>query len=331
MTDRMFAKVALCCFLLAAIGWSQPPGGRRAMFGDWEVKVPFGQGEMDVILSFRPNQDNGWTGQWITGWGVNELKDVTFEDGKLSFVHVFRFRDSEFKSTFTGTIADGKLTGTLASDRGDQHIEGQRRRRMSRAAGRWQLHFKIGDRDVTTTLVVTPDKEGQLNAEWQSQWGEHKVTDFTYERGAVSFKRHSTFQDRQMDSTFEGTIRGNTLTGTIKSDMGDIEVQGERAGAAVIGTWNLDVATEWGDVKQRLIVNGDMTGLYGTIPVQKVELNGDQVAFKMVVQFGDQDFEMDFAGKLVDDKLTGEMTTSRGTQKITGTKVVRSRRPRPNM
>jgi hypothetical protein len=99
----------------------------------------------------------------------------------------------------------------------------------------------------------------------------------------------------------------------------------------VIGTWTLDVTAEWGTVKQRLTVNPDMTGLYGTIPVKKVNLEGDKMSFHMVVPFGDQEFEMDFAGKLAETKLTGEMKTSRGTQQIKGTKVVRRRRGRPNM
>jgi hypothetical protein len=48
------------------------------------------------------------------------------------------------------------------------------------------------------------------------------------------------------------------------------------------------------------------------------------VDFLMVMEFGDQSFEMRFNGKLEDSKLTGELTTSRGSQKITGTKVVRT-------
>jgi hypothetical protein len=45
--------------------------------------------------------------------------------------------------------------------------------------------------------------------------------------------------------------------------------------------------------------------------------------FTMTTEFGDQTYEMTFAGKLAESKLTGETTTSRGTQKITGTKVAR--------
>ena len=43
-----------------------------------------------------------------------------------------------------------------------------------------------------------------------------------------------------------------------------------------------------------------------------------------MLEFGDQTFEMDFAGKIEDSKLTGELSSSRGSQKLTGTKLVRT-------
>jgi len=223
------------------------------------------------------------------------------------------------------------VTGVLSSDRGDSDVKGQRSPRTPRALGNWEMKYKVGERDVTSKLVITADKEGQLHAQWQSGRGEHEITDLAYERRSLSFKRKTKMQDREWESTFEGTFAGDTLNGTIKSERGEIEAQGTRLGAAVIGTWNLDVTAEWGTVKQRLMVNPDMTGLYGTIPVKKINLEGDKMSFHMVVPFGDQEFEMDFAGKMAEMKLTGEMKTSRGTQEIKGTKVVRRRRGRPNM
>jgi hypothetical protein len=62
--------------------------------------------------------------------------------------------------------------------------------------------------------------------------------------------------------------------------------------------------------------------MYGSMPVKKINLEGDQVTFQIVLEFGDQKFEISFAGKLEDNKLTGETTSSRGTQKVTGKKVV---------
>ena len=325
--------VLLLCTVLVASAAAQPAGqsarpARRGLYGDWQLKVQFGERQMDAILSFSRDSERNLTAQWISFWGVIDLKDVKFEENKLTFVQVVQFGDNEWTSNFTGTIEEGKLKGILSSDRGESEVEGQRSGRSPRAAGNWTMTFTVGDREVTTTLVIKADKEGELTGEWQSQWGEHEVTNMVYERGNLSFKRKSKFQDREFESTFEGTLRGDTLSGTIKSEMGEVAAEGARVGAALIGTWNLEVTGERGTRKQRLTVNGDMTGLYGTLPIKKVNLQDGQVDFMMSMEFGDQTFEMNFKGKLADSKLTGEMTTSRGTSKIVGTKVIRrSRRP----
>lgn len=335
-TTLSFGAVLLFSLVIVTAAVAQPPGqsGRSAqwrMYGDWPVKFQFGERDANAIIAFSRDNEGNLTAQWISFWGVIDLKDVKLEEGKLSFVQTVRFGDNEFTSNFTGTIEDSKLTGTLSSDRGDSKVEGQRAPRVSRAVGGWLMKFTVGEREVTTTLVIKSDKERQLTGEWQSQWGEHVVSDVTYERGNLAFKRKSKFQEREFESTFEGTIQGDTLTGTMKSEMGDIPVEGSRINAALIGTWNLDVTGERGTRKHRLRVNPDMSGLYGTIPVKKVNFEDGRVDFLATMEFGDQPFEMTFEGKLADSKLTGEMTTSRGTQKVTGTKVVRPSRRRSNM
>ncbi len=99
-------------------------------------------------------------------------------------------------------------------------------------------------------------------------------------------------------------------------------------GGSLIGTWNLEVESERGSRKQRLRVNPDMSALYGAIPIKKINLEDNQVDFLTVLKFGDQSFEIRFEGKLEDSKLTGELITSRGSQKIKGTKVIRTFRRR---
>ncbi|MBN2130664.1 MAG: hypothetical protein JW741_14270 [Sedimentisphaerales bacterium] len=304
---------------------------RWRLYGDWSVKVEFGERQMNAIVSFSRGEEGNLAAQWISPFGVIDLKEVTLDENELSFVQVVRFGENEFTSHFKGTIEDGKLTGTLSSDRGESKVEGQRSPRIPRAVGSWEMKFKVGDRDVTTTFVVKPSQDDELTAEWQSQWGEHEVADVAYERGNLTFKRKSKFQDRQWESTFEGEIRGDALSGVMKSEMGEIPVEGQRINAALIGTWNLDVSADWGQIKQRLVVYPNLTALYGTIPVKKVNFQDDRVDFPMVVEWDDQSFEMKFEGKLENSKLTGEITTSRGNQKITGTKVVRPSRRSRNM
>ena len=57
---------------------------------------------------------------------MNELKDVKFEDNKLSFTQVTNFGGQERTSKFTGTIEEGELSGLLVSDRGETEINGKR-------------------------------------------------------------------------------------------------------------------------------------------------------------------------------------------------------------
>ena len=71
-------------------------------------------------------------------------------------------------------------------------------------------------------------------------------------------------------------------------------------------------------------VNPDLSALYGAMLIKEVNLDGDKVSFKTVLEFGDQKYEMDFAGKIAEAKLTGELKTTRGTSKITGKKVIRT-------
>ena len=298
--------------------------GRRGISGNWQVTMDFDGRQVDSILSFSTDKKGKLAGQWISFW-LSELTDIKYEGSQLSFVQVSKFGDREFRSTFTGTIERGKLSGTVSSDRGESKVEGKRLRRMAMAAGTWQVTFKVGDREINTTLVVNADNNNKLSAEWQSQWGEHEITDVTFKKGKLTFKRTSKFQDRQWDSSFEGTVKGHKLTGTIKSEMGDIALEGRRDGAALIGKWDLELTSERGTRKQILQVNPDLSGLYGSSSIKKIDLEDKQVSFKIVRMFRNQESEVTFKGTLNGRKLTGERVSSRGSQTVVGLK--RNRTP----
>lgn len=321
--------ICLALVMLAVDVGAQSSRSRgRGIWGDWKVKMEFDGRSFESILSFtRDRESNSWKGVWISYWGVGELKNVQYQEGKLSFVRERRNREGETQtSKFEGRIEDGKLSGTLSGERGERQIEGERAPRVHRATGSWEVKFKVGEREITNTLVVKAGQERQLLVDWQSDRVEHKISDVTYERGKLSFKSHAKMGDREWDSTFEGTLQGNNLSGTLKSDRGEVALEGTRIGAPVIGTWDLEVSGEWGTRKQRLRIHPDLSALFGSLPVEKVELKDGQLSFKVVLEFGEQKFEMEVKGKVEESKFAGEMVTSRGTAKITGTKVVRAPR-----
>lgn len=334
MKHRAFSRIVLCGLLTGLVMLSAQASAqsrRGGLYGDWQIKYQAGERQRDAIISFSRDSEGNRTGHWISFMRFSELKDFKYEDGKLSFTRASRNREGQATtSKFTGEIQDGKLTGTLSSDRGEYKVEGKPSPRIPRAVGTWQMTLKREDREFNSTLAVKADKEGKLSAVWQSERGTLEIPDVQYERGSLSFKVERKTEERTWQASFEGTIERetDTLTGTLKSNRGEMGAVGKRAGTALIGTWILDSTSERGARKQRLIVNPDMSGLYGTIPVKNVALEGDKVTFKIVLEFGDRKFEMGFAGKLEGSKLVGEMTSDRGSSKITGTKIVRTFRRR---
>jgi len=329
LTITLFAAVTALVMLTGPVSAQQ--ARRGGLSGDWNVKTEFNGRQMESILSFSRDQDGNLAGQWIGFGGVSALKDLKFEEGKLSFTRVSQGRDGQSStSTFKGTIADGKLSGTVASERGESTLTGARVPRLPQAAGIWNLKTKRNDQESTATLTLGVDKEGQLTGQWKTERGELALSDIQFAQSKLTFKAKSTNPDRAFEATFEGTLQRGALTGTLKSERGETTVEGTRQGAALIGTWNLEVVSERGTRTQRLLVNPDLTGLYGSLPIKKINFQDGAVDFLLTMQFGDQSFEMSFKGKLGEAKLTGELTTSQGSQKVTGTKVVRTGARRGN-
>ena len=332
MKHQTFFKPVLYCSLIVLIMFSaqvraqQSRSRRGGLYGDWQIKMKFGEREFESILSFSRNQEGQYTGQWISFWGMNDLKDVKFEDNKLSFTQVMQFGGEERTSKFTGTIEEGELSGLLIGNERETEITGKRAPRRPRGVGSWEMKIKVGEREYTGILTITADKDGNLSGTWKSSRGESKLSDVRYENRKLTFKRVTEREGNRRERAFEGTLGYTTLEGVFKSDRGESAATGTLVGASVIGTWNLDIESERGPRKQRLRVNPDMSALYGSTLIKKINLDGDKVSFKYVLQFNDQEYETSFEGKIAESKLSGELKTSRGTSKVTGTRR-RSRRP----
>jgi len=334
MERRAIVKVVLVGLLV--VSFALPVGvsaqsrsgrGRGGLYGEWRIKRKLGDNEFESILAFSRNEE-GYTGQWISSWEMNELKDVKFEDNKLSFTRVTNYGGQERTSKFTGAIEQGELSGLLAGDDRETEIKGKRAPRPSRAVGSWEMKIKAGEREYTGILTITADKERNLSGTWKSSRGESKVSDveYQYQDRKLTFTRVIPRDSGEMVMTFDGTLGYTSLEGVFKSDRGEAPTEGMLIGASVVGTWNLDIESERGSRKQRLRVNSDLSALYGSTVIKKVNFDGDKVSFKYVSTFNDQDYETSFEGKIADSKITGEVTTPRGTSKVAGAKRASRRR-----
>jgi len=297
--------------------------GGKELYGDWQIKADPCDRMGGSIISFARNSEGRTIGQWINARGFTELDDVRSKDNSVTFTQTVQFKKEAFKGFFAGTIEGNKLTGTLTHGGIKSKMECTRKPMMPSAAGTWDMKFKTTGGESSAILDINASKDGTLSAEWKKIEGDRKITDVKCEANKLTFKSTTKVQGAENVCSFEGTIepKTNTLTGVFKTDGNEMPAVGKRVGAELIGTWILDVAAPWGNSKQRLKVNPDMSGMYGVTPIDKITVEGDKVTFKIAPEFGRMRFEMDFEGKLDGTKLTGELKNPRGSQVVTGKKA----------
>lgn len=321
--NRPQLKMRLMIVLTAlfAMQVSAQPGG-RGITGDWEIEVSTGDRSMQSMLWLYQDKDDQLAGKWISFWGAGDLEDLKYENNTLSFTRTTRLRDTETTTRFVGQIKRGKLTGTLSRGDNESAVEGQRLRTMPRSAGTWDIEIKAGGQDLTARLRIEQDQQGELKGKWLSPQGRHAITDIKFKNSSLSFKDSSSVQGQQRDSIFTGEVKANRLTGAFHSDQGNNAAQGQRIGAALIGRWELSIPSDSGTRTQMLRVYPDLTGRYGALPIEKIGLEGNQVTFQVQATFGERQFSYSFKGKLDQKTLSGELTSPRGTQTVTGQKIV---------
>lgn len=289
--------------------------------GEWEVTMDLGGRPSFATLVIVKKADGSLTGTW----GRTDLSNVKFDGQKLTFVRTVKFGDNEFPMDYAGTLKDGKINGSFSTDQGEFAANCARKKPKCPALGKWDLSYAIGDQDIKAQLTVSQKPDGSLDAKWTSPMGESAVSNVKFQDGMLSLSRKVTFNDNSFDMTFAGTIKDNQLTGTNKSDMGDIEVKGQRVGAALIGIWDLTINAEQGTFTSTLYVDPDLSARYdffgGEIPVKDMKFDGSQLSFKVAIGFGDQDSEMEFKAKLDGKTLKGQQVSQWGTSDVTGKKM----------
>jgi len=136
--------------------------------------------------------------------------------------------------------------------------------------GRWDLTLKAPDREYPSWLELREDN-GQLKAEMVGRWGNARpLPSVEFSNGHLKFVSSKEEEDSKGDLVFEGTLSGNTLSGTLTGPDGKTwQWTGRRAPAL-----KRTSPTNWGSPIP--LFNGkDLTGWRedkpGASPVWKVE------------------------------------------------------------
>jgi hypothetical protein len=196
--------------------------------------------------------------------------------------------------------------------------------------GDWEIKADPCERGGTI-LAFLKDDDGRLAGQWIDFRGLSELEDVRFKDNKVSFSQSVRFSGEEFKANFAGTIEGDKLSGTFThggvqdkieaTRSREMQAAGKRSDSPLVGNWLLEVTSERGSSKQRLKVNPDMSGMYGMSPIEKINLEGDKVSFKIVMAFRQRTFEMNFEGKLEGPRIVGEISAFRGTQKVVGRKM----------
>ena len=317
-------RATIAYFLIGALllwGGSGTMGAVTTIIGDWDMTMEFGAWQSHATLSLMAQPDGSLTGRW----GASEIGDVRFEGTILSFVRTVQWFDKEFIVQYQGTLKDGKLIGTLSGDHGAFPANGARPIPKLPVLGQWLFHYRIAEQDISGRLVVQENVDATLQGTWAANRGEHSISNLSYEDGKLTFLRKTTLGDRSFATTYEGSVHGHTLTGNFGNQQGQWVANAERVGADLIGKWILTTTSEKGTYTRLLTVYSDLAGRYesfgGELPIDRIDINGEQVSFQIEIGFGDRTFVMEFRGMLKNGVLEGELNSSKWKHRVAGTKI----------
>jgi hypothetical protein len=316
--------VFICLFIVVQTSFLF---GADEITGLWEIKMDFGGRFGYANLSVSKTSDDKYSAKW----GSDELTEVKFQDGKLTFVRTVGRGERKFTSNFDAALKDDKLIGTMTNNWGQTDVICIRPKPICPATGRWDMKIALDDRTINGIMIISKKSDGALTGQWTKEPGEHEISNVNFKDGKLSFDRHvkisrpDSNQVFEFDTPFKGTVEGDRMTGIMKNEMGTWQVTGDRIGTELIGTWEVTTTSEWGTHTQLLKIYPDWTGRYEVfgsfLPVSDLSLENDKLLFTVDMSFGDNDFYLDFEGTLKDNSLTGLFEHPRGESQVTGKKL----------
>jgi hypothetical protein len=302
--------------------------------GQWEIKFNVMDRDITGVLIISEKPDGALTGQWTKEPGEHAVSNVKFQDGKLTLTRKSKIEDMEFETNYDGTVKGNELVGAWKSDMGEIPANGQRI--GAALIGKWELTV-TSERGTRTSLMTI---DGDLTGTYES-FGEIPIKNLKLDGGQVTFAMETSYQDQTFKQDFKGKLDGKTLKGQIVSERGTSEVSGKKldvapaaaatpAAAAVpsglVGKWEMTTTGQDGTPRtSTLTIKADMTGTYTgrntETPIKDLKVEGNQVSFKYTRSFNDQEFTMEFKGKLDGATLNGEFVSERGNRPVTGKRV----------
>ncbi|MFP6616545.1 MAG: hypothetical protein VCB26_09085, partial [Candidatus Hydrogenedentota bacterium] len=249
--------------------------------GNWNITVDMAGNEIPATMTVTKNDDGSLAGKLTSPMGEAELTNVSFDGNKLSFTQTFGEGDTAIEMSFEGTLDGDSFSGMLNSDMGEMAVNGTRAL-PGDPTGDWDITVDMAGTEIPASMTVTRNDDGSLTGKLTSPMGEAELTNVTFEGSDLAFTQTFGEGDAAIEMAFEGTLDGDTFSGMLTSDMGEMVVNGKRK-VGISGTWALTSDSELGVTTLPFVVNKDMTATFSEYDVENLVLNGNTLTFEVTV------------------------------------------------
>ena len=332
----VFVAVVLTVGLIGSI--ARADDAAKAV-GDWQLKVSTDDGQT-LTSVLKVSQDDGKLKAIFVGMDGTEAKaeDVTAKDGGLSFKVTLDFQGTELVAKFALKQEGSGLKGTVEYDLGGQTgtLDVTGGRAVAAAAGKleegtWNLDIQTDDGQSLKAAVKLKNDDGKIGGTFVGVDGtEAKLDEAAVKDGELAFKVTVDFQGSELVAKFKLKAADGGAKGTVDYDLGGqtgtLDVVAKRPGggdAKVAGKWDVEVATDDGQTLKSSVkiategdkVSGTMTTPDGKeVKIEDAKLAGDELSFKINVDFEGSALIAKFKGKIDGDKIKGQVDYDLGGQ-----------------
>jgi hypothetical protein len=278
------------------------------------------------------SQDDGKLKGVFVGMDGTEVKadEISVKGDDLAFKVVLDFQGTELVAKFALKQEGSNLKGSVEYDLGGQtgtlDVTGGRAVAGGGKIdeGTWDLDIQTDD-GQTLKAALTLKKEGdKLGGKFVGVDGtEAKIDEAAVKDGELAFKVTLDFQGSELVAKFKLKPVDAGAKGTVDYDLGGqtgtLDVIAKRpAGDSgkLAGKWDVDVTTDDGQTLKssvKIEVDGDkIKGVAQTPDGKEVKLEdgkieGEEVSFKINVDFEGTALVAKFKGKVTGDKIKGQV------------------------
>lgn len=304
--------------------------------GHWERTVEIPSGNITSTMKLEKKGDT-LSGVSVRRDGTEtKLNDLRLVGKTISFTQDVSFNGMDLHLVYTGTVDGDTMKGTFAVAGATMNWSAKRVTPAAAgaisAAGTWKLTVETpnGTRERTVVLKQDGDKltgtatgpnDQQTALEGVSLKGKELRFTLSFDRNGQTVKR-----------TYVATLNGDTLTGTIEGGNQTRSFTGKReaapavAATATAGVWKLTVQApdQTYHPTVTLVQEGEKwSGKFaveggGEQPLKELTVKGNQVDFKVDLQFNGNDVHLAFSGTVDGDKLKGTMEANGQAMATTG-------------